>query len=86
MEKDVIYLVSNLGENKKKSDPLRGIELQTFGFRAPMFLHWATENPLVKARPSQGPHMARVAWFTQLFSVAHGGVLWSLFIYIRARN
>ena len=64
----MLFILSQTWEKvKKKSDPLRSIELQTFGFRAPMFLHWAAENSLVKARPSQGPHMTRVAWFTLLF-------------------
>ena len=36
----MLFILSQTWEKvKKKSDPLRSIELQTFGFRAPMFLH-----------------------------------------------
>ena len=56
VEKDG-FILSQTWEKEKKSYLLRGIELQTFGFRALMFFHWATENSLVRARPSQGSRL-----------------------------
>ena len=37
-------LVTSVGQ-RKNSESSRGIEPQTFGFRAPMLYHWATETP-----------------------------------------
>ena len=56
VEKDV-FILSQTWEKEKKYYLLRGIELQTFGFRALMFFRWATENSLARARPSQGSRL-----------------------------
>ena len=41
-----MLFVLSLAWDKKNSEFPQGIEPQTFGFRAPMFYHWATETPL----------------------------------------
>ena len=38
IEKDVFRLVTSVGQRKNSESP-RGIESQTFGFRAPMLYH-----------------------------------------------
>ena len=43
IKKDVFRLVTSVGQRKNSESPW-GIEPQTFGFRAPMFYHWATET------------------------------------------
>ena len=43
IEKDVFRLVTSLGQRKKSESPWV-IEPQTFGFRARMLYHWATET------------------------------------------
>ena len=46
LEKDVFFIVLSRAWNKEKnSEYPRGIESQTFRFRAPMLYHWATETP-----------------------------------------
>ena len=44
IKKDVFRLVTSVGQRKNSESPW-GIEPQTFGFRAPMLYHWATETP-----------------------------------------
>ena len=43
IEKDVFRLVTSVGQRKNSESPQR-IEPQTFGFRALMLYHWATET------------------------------------------
>ena len=44
IQKDVLRLVTSVGQRKNSESRLR-IEPQTFGFRAPMLYHRATETP-----------------------------------------
>ena len=44
IERCFFHLVTSVGQRKNSESPW-GIEPQTFGFRAPMLYHWATETP-----------------------------------------
>ena len=44
LRKIFVRLVTSVGQRKNSESPW-GIEPQTFGYRAPMLYHWATETP-----------------------------------------
>ena len=44
IKKDAFCLVTSTGQRKNFKSP-QGIEPQTFGLRAPLLYHWATETP-----------------------------------------